>query len=61
VYDTTKSRWASLALGVNYGQVISLWGQKWRPNVEVDYDFQDRTGNPKFTLRAGFALLLPTL
>jgi hypothetical protein len=61
VYDTTKSRWASLALGVNYGQVISLWGQKWRPNVEVDYDFQDRTGNPKVTLRAGFALLLPAL
>ena len=61
VYDTTKSRWASLALGVNYGQVISLWGQKWRPNVEVDYDFQDRTGNPKVTLRAGFALLLPSL
>ena len=49
---------ASLALGVNYGQVVSLWGQKWRPNVEVDYDFQDRTGNPKVTLRAGFALLL---
>ena len=61
VYDTTKSRWASLALGVNYGQVVSLWGQKWRPNVEVDYDFQDRTGTPKVTLRAGFALLLPSL
>jgi len=61
VYDTAKSRWASLALGVNYGQVVSLWGQKWRPNVEVDYDFQDRTGNPKLTLRAGFALLLPSL
>ena len=56
-----KSRWASLALGVNYGQVISLWGQKWRPNAEVDYDFQDRTGNPKVTLRAGFTLLLPSL
>jgi len=61
VYDTTKSRWASLALGVNYGQVVSLWGQKWRPNVEVDHDFQDRTGTPKVTLRAGFALLLPSL
>jgi hypothetical protein len=60
VYDTAKSRWASLALGVNYGQVVSLWGQKWRPNVEVDYDFQDRTGNPKVTLRVGFALLLPS-
>lgn len=61
VYDTAKSRWASLTLGVNYGQVVSLWGQKWRPNVEVDYDFQHRTGNPKVTLRAGFALLLPSL
>ena len=61
VYDTTKSRWASLMLGVNYGQVVSLWGQKWRPNVELDYDFQDRTGTPKVTLRAGFALLLPSL
>ena len=60
VYDTTKSRWASLALGVNYGQVISLWGEKWRPNVEVDYDFQDRTGTPKLTLRVGVALLLPS-
>ncbi len=60
VYDTRQSRWASLALGVNYGQVISLWGQKWRPNAEVDYDFQDRTGNPKVTLRAGFSLLLPS-
>jgi len=61
VYDTQRSRWASLALGVNYGQVVSLWGQKWRPNVEVDYDFQDRAGNPEFTVRAGFALLLPSL
>jgi hypothetical protein len=61
VYDTRQSRWASLALGVNYGQVISLWGQKWRPNAEVDYDFQDRTGNPKVTLRVGFSLLLPSL
>ncbi len=61
VYDTQNSRWASLALGVNYGQVISLWGQKWRPNVEIDYDFQDRTGTPKVTFRAGFALLLPSL
>jgi len=61
VYDTAKSRWASLMLGVNYGQVVSLWGQKWRPNVELDYDFQDRTGTPKLTLRAGFALLLPSL
>jgi len=61
IYDTTKSRWASLALGVNYGQVISLWGQKWRPNVEINHDFQDRTGTPKLTLRAGVSLLLPSL
>lgn len=61
VYDTTQSRWASLGLGVNYGQVVSLWGQKWRPNVGVDYDFQDRTGTPKVTARAGFVLLLPSL
>jgi hypothetical protein len=61
VYDTTQSRWASLALGVNYGQVIDLWGQKWRPNAGVDYDLQDRAGTPKVTLRAGFVLLLPSL
>lgn len=60
IYDTKQSRWASLALGLNYGQVISLWGEKWRPNVEVDYDFQDRTGTPKVTLRAGVSLLLPS-
>lgn len=60
VYDTKNSRWASLAVGANYGQVVTLWGQKWRPNVEVDYDFQDRVGTPKLTLRAGFALLLPS-
>jgi hypothetical protein len=44
-----------------YGQAVSLRGQKWRPNVEVDHDFQDRTGNPKLTLRAGFAVLLLSL
>jgi hypothetical protein len=61
VYDTVKSRWASLALGVNFGQVVSAWGHKWRPNVEVDHDFQDRPGTPKTTLRAGLTLLLPSL
>jgi hypothetical protein len=61
VYDFERSRWSSLLTSVNYGQVVSLWGQKWRPNIEVDYDFQDRTGTPKVTLRAGFALLLPSL
>jgi hypothetical protein len=60
VYDTRQSRWASLSTGVNYGQVVSLWGEKWRPNVEVDYDFQNRAGTPKVTVRAGFALLLPS-
>ena len=41
VYDTEKSRWASLNLGVNYGQVVTFAGHKWRPNVEADYDFKD--------------------
>ena len=61
VYDTKNSRWASLALGLNYGQVVGFWGHKWRPNVELDYDFQDRIGTPKVTLRAGLTLLLPSL
>jgi hypothetical protein len=60
VYDTEKSRWASLNLGVNYGQVVGFAGHKWRPNVEVDYDFKDDYGNPKWTIRAGIVLLLPT-
>jgi hypothetical protein len=60
VYDTGKSRWASLNLGLNYGQVVSLAGHKWRPNVEVDYDFKDDLGNQKWTIRAGMVLLLPT-
>jgi len=60
VYDTEKSRWASLALGVNYGQVVTWGGHKWRPNVEADYDFKDDYGNPKWTMRAGIVLLLPT-
>ena len=61
VYDTRQSRWQSLAAGLNYGQVLSLWGQKWRPNAEIDHDFQDRLGNPRWTFRVGVALLLPTL
>ena len=60
VYDTEKSRWASLNLGVNYGQVVGFAGHKWRPNVEVDYDFKDDYGNPKWTIRIGVVLLLPT-
>ncbi len=60
VYDTHNSRWASLLVGVNYGQVVSFWGQKWRPNFEVDYDFKDDFGNQRWVVRAGIALLLPT-
>jgi len=60
VYDTEKTRWASLNLGVNYGQVVTFAGHKWRPNVEADYDFRDVVGNPRWTIRAGIVLLLPT-
>jgi hypothetical protein len=60
VYDTHNSRWASLLVGVNYGQVVTFWGQKWRPNFEVDYDFKNDLGNQKWVIRAGIALLLPT-
>ncbi len=60
VYDTERTRWASLNLGVNYGQVVTFAGHKWRPNVEADYDFRDVVGNPKWTIRAGIVLLLPT-
>ena len=59
VYDTHNSRWASLNLGLNYGQVVSFAGHKWRPNIEADYDFQDDYGNPKWTIRASIVLLLP--
>jgi hypothetical protein len=59
VYDTEKSRWASLFASVNYGQVVSLAGQKWRPNFEVGYDFKNDPGNPKWGIRAGISLLLP--
>ena len=60
IYDTEKARWASLNLGVNYGQIVTFAGHKWRPNVEVDYDFKDDVGNPRWTIRAGIVLLLPT-
>jgi hypothetical protein len=46
-------------LGVNYGQVVTWSGHKWRPNVEVDYDFRDTRGNPQWVVRAGIVLLLP--
>ena len=32
VYDMESSRWTSLLLSVNYGQVVSFLGYKWRPN-----------------------------
>ena len=28
VYDTAKSRWASLMMGLNYGEVVSFAGQR---------------------------------
>jgi hypothetical protein len=59
VYDLENSRWSSLLIGVNYGQVTSLWGQKWRPNIELGYDFSDRLGNPTWAVRVGVTLLLP--
>ena len=61
VYDTEHSRWSSLMLGVNYGFVIGWAGHKWRPNFEVDYDFNDDRGNQEWILRAGVALLLPRI
>ena len=61
VYDTEKSRWASLLVGVNYGQVVSFAGQKWRPNFEVNYDFRDLVGNQQWLVRAGITLLVPAL
>ena len=61
VYDTRNSRWASLGLGLNYGQVVGFWGHQWRPNIELDHDFQDRPGSPKTIVRVGVSLLLPTL
>ena len=59
VYDTKKSRWASLLLGLNYGQVVTWGGHKWRPNVEVDYDFRNLQGNQEWVLRAAIVLLVP--
>lgn len=59
IYDTERSRWTSLFTSINYGQVVTFWGHKWRPNVEVGYDFKDDVGNPKWIIRAGIALLLP--
>jgi hypothetical protein len=44
---------------MNYGQVVSAWGHKWRPSVEADYDFRNLTGNPAWTIRIGVNLLIP--
>lgn len=60
VYDLVKSRWSSLMLSANYGQVVSFWGHKWRPNAEAGYDFNDDVGNQRWVVRAGITLLLPT-
>lgn len=59
VYDTERSRWSSLLLGLNYGQVVSFAGRKWRPNIEVDYEFKDDRGNQEWVFRLGIVLLLP--
>jgi len=60
VYDTEKSRCTSLMLGVNYGEVVGCAGHKWRPNFEVDYDFQNDRGNQEWVVRLGVALLVPS-
>ena len=59
VYDLEKSRWSSLMPSANYGQVVSFWGHKWRPNVEAGYDFNNDFGNQRWVVRAGITLLLP--
>lgn len=59
VYDTERSRWTSLLVGANYGQVVGWAGHKWRPNFELDYDFQNDRGNQEWVVRAGVALLVP--
>jgi hypothetical protein len=61
VYDLETSRWSSLMLSANYGQVVSFWGQKWRRNVEARYDFNNDFGNQRWVVSAGITLLLPTL
>jgi hypothetical protein len=46
-------------LGVNYGFIVGWKGRKWRPNFEVNYDFDDERGNQEWVVRAGVALLVP--
>jgi hypothetical protein len=60
VYDFEASRWSSLMMSVNYGQVVSFAGHKWRPNIEAGYDFNNGFGNQRWVFRAGIVLLLPT-
>jgi hypothetical protein len=60
VYDLVKSRWSSLMLSANYGQVVSFWGHRWRPNVEAGYDFNNDFGNQRWVVRAGITLLVPS-
>lgn len=59
MYDTERSRWTSLLLGVNYGQVMGWGGKTWRPNFEVDYDFKDDQGNQEWVFRVAMVLLVP--
>lgn len=60
VYDAERSRWASALASVNYGQVMTFAGHKWRPNVEVGYDLRNGSGTPARVIRAGIVLLLPS-
>lgn len=60
VYDFESSRWSSLMMSVNYGQVVGFAGHKWRPNFEAGYDFNNGFGGQRWVLRAGIVLLLPT-
>lgn len=59
IYDIEKSQWTSLMVSVNYGQIVKLGGQKWKPNVEVGYEFKDDYGNQQWVVRLGISLLLP--
>ena len=59
VYDFESSRWSSLMVSVNYGQVVTFAGHKWRPNLEAGYDFNNGFGSQRWVLRAGIVLLLP--
>ena len=61
VYDVEKSRWSSLMLSVNYGQVAHLR----RPQVAPERRgrltiLEDDFGNQRWVLRAAIVLLLPT-